>query len=187
MSIFPPFETERLILREFKLDDIDAMHTYLSDPDVSYYMMHEATNKEQSILYLQRFLEFQKEEPRKFIRFAIALKSNGRLIGECGLNCPNYLHKEGEIVYRLSKDYWGKGYATESIEEVISFGFKDLSLHRIEAMCDSRNLGSIKVLHKAGMTYEGCMREHRWVKERWRDSVLYSIISTEYKSIILTE
>ncbi|AEY66793.1 GNAT family protein [Clostridium sp. BNL1100] len=127
----------------------------------------------------------EKEEPRKFIRFAIILKSNNRLIGECGLNCPIHFHKGGEIVYRLSKEYWGRGYATESVKEVISFGFKELSLHRIDALCDSRNLDSIKVLQKAGMIYEGCMREHRWVKERWRDSVLYSIPNTEYKAIKL--
>lgn len=82
MSIFPIYETERLILREFELDDIDTIHTYLSDPDVSYYMMQDATTKEQSLNYVHRFLEFQKEEPRKFFRFAIILKSNNRLIGE---------------------------------------------------------------------------------------------------------
>lgn len=181
MSIFPAYETERLILREFELEDIDAIHTYLSDPAVSYYMMQDATTKEQSLNYVHRFLELQREEPRKIFKFAIILKSNNRLIGECGLNCPNHFHKEGEIVYRLSKDYWGKGYATEAVKEVISFGFKELSLHRIEALCDSRNSLSTKVLQKAGMTYEGCMREHRWVKGRWRDSNLYSILISEYK------
>ncbi len=126
-------------------------------------------------------MEFQKEEPRKFFRFAIILKSNYRLIGECGLNSPYHVHKEGELVYRLSKEYWGKGYATEAVKGVISFGFKELSLHRIEALCDSRNSDSIKVLQKAGMKYEGCIREHRWVRDRWRDSVLYSILVSEYK------
>lgn len=49
-------------------------------------MMQDATTKEQSLNYVHRFLKFQKEEPRKILRFAIILISNNRLIGECGLN-----------------------------------------------------------------------------------------------------
>ncbi len=74
---------------------------------------------------------------------------------------PNYLHKEGEIVYRLRKKYWGNGYASEAAKKVIEFGFIHWGLHRIEAMCDARNAASIKVLEKIGMKKEGCLREHR--------------------------
>ncbi len=54
-------------------------------------------------------------------------------------------------MYRLNKEYWGKGYATEVASEVVSLRFEKLGLHRIEAMCDLRNASSIKVLEKIGM------------------------------------
>ena len=93
---------------------------------------------------------------------------------------PNVQHYEGEIVYRFAKAYWRKGYASEVVKRMLSFGFEELKLHRIEALCDVRNTASIRVLEKAGMTIEGCMREHRFVKEYWRNSVLYSMLEQEF-------
>ncbi|AFL99315.1 acetyltransferase, ribosomal protein N-acetylase [Desulfitobacterium dehalogenans ATCC 51507] len=180
MSIFLPIQSVRLTLREFREEDLNEMHHYLSDSEVLQFMMQDTNTEEGSNAYLKKFLQFQKDNPRFFVRFAIIEKLSNCLIGECGLNMPNIQHKEGELVYRLNKKYWGNGYATEAASEVVGLGFEKLGLHRIEAMCDSRNASSIKVLEKIGMIKEGCYREHRWIKGRWRDSVVYSILDSEY-------
>ena len=184
MGVYLPMSTERLILREFELTDLESMHQYLSDPMVLKYMMQNTTNEEQSKEYVNRFLKFQQDEPRNFVRFAILLKSNGSLIGECGINMPNIDHREGEIVYRFHKDYWGHGYACEAAYKVIDFGFNEIGLHRIEAMCDSRNMVSARVLEKVGMKKEGCLREHQYVKGHWRSSLLFSILENEFHCTI---
>ena len=180
MGIYQPILTERLILREFKEDDWNKIYSYLSDCEVQKYMIQDVASLDQTKSYAQMFLKHMHEEPRKYVRFAVLLKEDSQLIGECGINMPNVQHYEGEIVYRFAKAYWRKGYASEVVKRMLSFGFEELKLHRIEALCDVRNTASIRVLEKAGMTIEGCMREHRFVKEYWRNSVLYSMLEQEF-------
>ena len=61
------------------------------------------------------------------------------------------------------------------------FGFGELGLHRIFATCDPRNIGSRRVLEKAGMQCEGILREHKWQKGEWRDSCLYAMLEHEWR------
>lgn len=95
---------------------------------------------------------------------------------------PDYKHRTAELMYRLNKNYWGLGYATEAAKSMLDFGFHQIGLHRIDAMCDIRNATSVKVMENIGMQKEGCLREHRWTKERWRSSYMYSILEDEFKS-----
>ena len=97
MTIFLPIQSARLTLREFKEEDLNEMHYYLSDSEVLHFMMQDATTEEGSNAYINRFLQFQKDNPRIFVRFAIIEKLSNCLIGECGLNMPNIQHKEGSL------------------------------------------------------------------------------------------
>jgi len=63
---------------------------------------------------------------------------------------------------------------------MVDWGFERLGLHRIWAICDIRNVGSRRVLEKIGMSREAHLREHLWVKGRWRDSYLYAILEQEW-------
>jgi RimJ/RimL family protein N-acetyltransferase len=64
----------------------------------------------------------------------------------------------------------------------MNFGFKTLKLHRIEAGCAVDNIGSIKVLEKAGMTKEGRRREILPLKSGWSDNFEYAIVETDLKN-----
>jgi ribosomal-protein-alanine N-acetyltransferase len=161
--------------------DYRDFFTFLADPEVCKYMVFDTLNEEQSKNYVKKFLDFQKEEPRKYIKFAVVLKKNKEVIGECGIISLNDNHKHGELIYRYSKKYWGYGYATETSKEIIRFGFDVLGLHRIDASCDIRNEASAKVLSKIGMSKEGCLREHKLIKGEWRSSYIYSILENEWK------
>jgi ribosomal-protein-alanine N-acetyltransferase len=79
----------------------------------------------------------------------------------------------------LTRRYWGQGYATETGKALLTFGFDGLGLHRIFATCDPANVPSAHVLEKIGMQREGRIREHKWAKRRWRDSLLYAILDYE--------
>lgn len=79
----------------------------------------------------------------------------------------------------MNEDYWGKGYATETAEALLDFGFDELELHRIYAKCDIKNEQSKNVLEKIGMEQEGILREHKRIDGRWRSSYVYSILENE--------
>ncbi len=170
-----------MILREFKEDDLEEIHDYASDPEVTEYMVWGANDKKQTKEFLEKALEQQKKDNRKNYDFAIILKS-GKLIGACGIDDIKLRTKKGELGYCLNRDHWGKGYATETAGSLLDFGFKKLELHRIYAKCDTRNKQSAKVLEKIGMEREGRLREHKIIDGDWRDSYVYSILEHEYRT-----
>ncbi len=169
-------KTKRLFLRDLKETDIRAVHTYASDPDVVRYVDWGPNNRGESEAFIERALEAQKEKPRYHYTLAITLKIEKKLIGSCGVHVSNPDNSEGWIGYCFNKEFWGKGYATETAKALVEFGLKNLCLHRVFATCDPENTASARVLEKTGMKLEGHIREHKLVKGKWRDSLLYAII-----------
>src|SRR6202040_3772712 len=70
-------------------------------------------------------------------------------------------HRQGDLGYAVHPDHWGKGFATEALRRILEFGFENLSLERIWATADVRNVASWRVMEKAGMEREGLMRTTR--------------------------
>ena len=88
--------------------------------------------------------------------------------------------RNGELGYTFHRAYWGNGYATEAVGQLLLFGFTTLKLERISATCQPGNAGSIRVLEKSGFTLEGRLRSHRLVNGVRRDSLLFSILPGEH-------
>lgn len=171
-------ETNRLIIREFQMEDTAAVHLYASNPEVARYMIWGPNTEEETAEYIKRTIEMQKQEPRYDYEFAVVLKQDGRLIGGCGIHVSEPL--QGEVGYCFNPFYWGQGYASEAAATMLKFGFLELGLHRIFATCRPENIGSAKVMQKIGMKYEGYLREHMRHKGKWHDSYPYSILETAY-------
>jgi ribosomal-protein-alanine N-acetyltransferase len=169
--------TKRLVLRDLKEADRQAVHDYASDPEVVRYMDWGPNTEEQTEDFIEQAIASQKEQPRRNYTLAIVLKAENKLIGSCGLQASNPDNQEGWIGYCLNRHFWGKGYATETAEALLAYGFDQLNLHRIFATCDPANVASAHVLEKIGMQREGHLREHKLAKGRWRDSLLYAILA----------
>lgn len=174
-------ETKRLLLRDFKKTEWKVVHNYASDPEVVRYMDWGPNTEEETKSFLERAISRQKEQPRTCYDLAIVLKSQKVIIGGCGICVSNPKNREGWIGCVLHRDFWGKGYATETAMTLLHFGFERLNLHRIFATCDPNNLASAHVLEKVSMQREACLREHKWAKGKWRDSLLYAILDHEWK------
>jgi RimJ/RimL family protein N-acetyltransferase len=174
-------ETQRLVLRELKFADVDAVQEYASNPEVVRLMDWGPNTVEETRRFIRRAIDKRRIKPRTDFTLAIVLRSEGKLIGGCGLCVSSSANREGWIGYCLNRGFWGKGYATEAAGALLRFGFEELKLHRVFATCVPLNVGSSNVMEKAGMTFEGNLREHRWIKGKWRDSLLYSILEHEWK------
>lgn len=125
----------------------------------------------------RRFL-LMAQEPDK-LWLAITLRSDGRQIGGAGLRIDEQ-HRNAELGYWLGVDYWGKGYATEASRELVSYGFRDLGLHRIYASHFQHNAASGNILKKLGMRHEGCQRQHIHKNGEFLDSELYGLLRQEW-------
>ena len=169
---------ERLRLREVNKEDWKGVHKYASQKIVCQYQPWGPNTEEDSKGFVQQVLLDAAKETRT--RFAFAIMLDGDMIGVGELNITDFTNKVGVISYIVHPDFWGRGIATEVANLLIRFGFVDFNLHRIYATCDPRNIGSSRVLQKVGMIKEGRMREDLFIKDGWRDSLLFSILEDEW-------
>jgi len=173
-------ETERLIIRDLREDDWEAVHEYASSPLVAEHMQWGPNTEEETKAFLRSAISWQKDDPRMEFELAVTLRGNGKLIGGCGLHADGEI---GEIGYCFHPAYWRQGYASEAAAAMLALGFEDLKLHRIFATCRPENTGSAKVMEHVGMRYEGRLREHIRAKGRWLDSLQYSILDHEFRRV----
>lgn len=149
-------ETERLLLREILPTDVDAMFAMDSDPEVHRYLGNNPVKDKEQIRGAIEFIRGQYVE-FGIGRWAIVDKKTNQFIGWAGLK---YVTEETnghinyfDLGYRLNKQYWGNGFATEAALACIEYGFKILELNEIYAMVDQENDGSNKIMKKVGFTF----------------------------------
>lgn len=179
--------TERLVLREFTMDDWPAVLAYQADPRYLRYYPPTHTTAEDARAFVRRFVRWQVERPRRRYQLAIVLKADGRLVGNCGIRAstadvPGDAPFKADIGYEIAAPYWGQGYATEAARAMLAYGFETLKLHRIWARCVADNVASARVLEKLGMRLEGRLRDNERFKGRYWDTLLYSILAPEWRS-----
>lgn len=174
----PKLETDRLMLRKLCINDANDMFQYTSNPAVSKYTTwHEHKSLEDTRSFLRRIITTY--ENRKGMTWGIENKENGKLIGTCDFVTWVPELKRAEIGYALSKDYWNKGYMTEVVKTLILFGFTNMELVRIEAKCRVENIGSARVMEKAGMNFEGILRKYLLSKDQFYDVKMHSVVKEE--------
>ena len=176
--------TERLVLREFAPDDWEALHAIESRPEVARYQSFAPRTPDESRLYVREAIHGAADDPRLTYDLAVAIASEDRLIGRCGLGISDAEPREAMLWYTLHPDEWGRGYTTEAARAIVDFGFRMLGLHRIWADCDPANVASWRVLEKLGMRREGHLRENAWVKGEWVDSLIYAILDRDWAALV---
>jgi RimJ/RimL family protein N-acetyltransferase len=173
-------KTNRLILRDFTIEDYEGVHAYASDPIVCRYVDFGPNSPDDTKNFINKCLEEQSEHPRLNYNFAVVHPNYG-VIGGCRIRVRNATNRNASIGYVLNRNYWGKDFGTEIAGKLIEFGFKDLNMHRITAMCDPQNIASWKVMEKNGMMREGLLRQNQLIRGEWRDSYIYSLLFPEYQ------
>jgi ribosomal-protein-alanine N-acetyltransferase len=143
-------ETERLQLRLFKPDDLDDLFLIFSDPDVVKYLgSGQPARRDETQTALMSIIKHW--EVYGFGRWAAICKETRKLIGYCGLR--NF-QGTAELVYLLSKQYWGMGLATEMARASLKFGFEEKKFERVIAMAKLANVASQRVMNKVGMAFQ---------------------------------
>ncbi|WP_052447420.1 GNAT family N-acetyltransferase [Clostridium polynesiense] len=166
-------ETQRLVLREIYRDDDKEIFEIFSDDEVALYdWFRPIKNLSEADTFIERYNE--EFEAGEEITWGIALKETEKLIGICCLgNFDNYARR-AEIGYDLMKSQWGRGYGTEAVKAVITYGFKNMNLNRIEAFITPGNTASIRLMEKSGFIKEGIVRERDFIKGKFEDGVIMS-------------
>ncbi|MCB9079824.1 MAG: GNAT family N-acetyltransferase [Anaerolineaceae bacterium] len=147
-------ETNRLTLRHFLPDDLDALFALYSDPQVRHYFPEGTLTYAETKEELEWFLNGHPRHPELGL-WATIYKENNQFIGRCGL-LPWTIDGqfEVEVAYMLAKEYWGQGLGVEAAQGVLAYGFDTLGLTRLICLIDRDNAASINVAQKIGMTFE---------------------------------
>lgn len=152
-------ETDRLLLRPFRVEDAGEMYqNWASDEEVTKFLTWP-THKDPELT--KKLLEdwvAQYENPENY-QWAITLKSTGDVCGSFGLmNIDNH-NESCEAGYCIGKKWWNQGLMTEALQAVIRFAFTEVGFARFAARHDIHNAASGCVMKKCGMQYEGTLRK----------------------------
>lgn len=147
-------ETERLVLRRFAENDIsDVYENYGSDPLVNIYIDFAPCSTMEGADEFIKMHVSRYDKDLDFYGWAITL--DGVVIGSIGLFDVCQEEESAEIGYSLGSRWWGKGFGSEAAKSVIDFAFDEIALKRVYGSHHPENIGSGKVMMKAGMKYEG--------------------------------
>ncbi|MFC3417894.1 GNAT family N-acetyltransferase [Salinicoccus hispanicus] len=171
--------TERLLLRSLTVDDAPIIEKLASDYEVAKSTLNiphpypEGSAKK----FIEHILSAEKNN--KVAAFGIIEKETSLLIGLINLNLSEPFDR-GELAYWIGKEYWGKGYGTEAARKLVDYGFNHLRLNKVFAASFTSNPGSWRIMEKAGLKYEGTLKQHVARFGQYHDLAYYGLLREEF-------
>ena len=153
MSACPTLETENLVLRPFKDEDVDDYFGVLDSPEVRR-LLHLPESLDRSDAWQQMAWFVGQWELRGTGHWALEEKKSGQFVGRAGLHRPERHDWPGvEVGWLLHPDYWGRGYATEAGGAAVRYGFEDLQVDKLFSCILPENHRSQAVAKRLGFEF----------------------------------
>jgi len=174
---FPALATPRLHLRAIQPTDAEDVFAFKSDRAVmDFYGDEPHQSLEETQTLIRELAEAYIK--RDAIHWGITRLHDDHVIGSCTLflHAPHY----AEIGYELHPAYWRQGLMTEALTAIVTYGFTDLGLQRIEAAMDGRNVPSRQLLLKLGFSYEGNLRQRFFFGNEFLDAHYFGMLRSEW-------
>lgn len=171
-------ETSRLILRRAQMEDAEPMfHNWANDKEVTKYLTWPPhSNIEVTQKLLASWVEsYEKED---YYQWMIVLKEINEPIGSIMVSTVGRA-QSAHVGYCIGKKWWHQGIMSETLQTVMDFLFNEVGYHRVEAMHDSNNPNSGKVMAKCGMKYEGTLRMADRNNQGICDACYYGLLAEE--------
>ena len=166
--------TERLLLRPFRLSDIDDVLEYAGDPLWAEFYPRPYDRGSAEHMVARAVLQSWDRNAK----FAMVL--DDRIVGLVDLTVDPE-NQTGELGFDLARALWGQGLAAEAAVAVVDWGFREYGLAKVYARADSRNIRSRRVMEKLGMTHDGTHRSAEFLRGARADEVIYAVLREEWK------
>ena len=179
MTVEPTeLKTERLLLRPYKLRDVDDVLAYRTDEEWARFLPHipqPYTRSHAEQFVAQEVLRSWEKSPW------VAIELSGRVVGCVGIDI-NIRNSLGALGYFLARKHWGKGVAVEATRAFVGWAFSAYDLAKVYAQIDERNVRSVRVAEKLGMTREGLLKSHHAARDGRSDDVVYGILREQWRA-----
>ena len=153
-----------ILLREFRIEDVDAIYELTSQPEVYEFLPDWRSTREQRLDWVTNYeipenKEFLANVPsigERWLKLGIVLKETDEFIGFCNTGIKEELSGPNrEVAYSISKHFRNKGYTTQAVNGLINYLFKNTDVEQLNAVVLPRNVASNKVLDKCGFQLSG--------------------------------
>jgi RimJ/RimL family protein N-acetyltransferase len=184
LDLTEPVDTERLRLRPFVAADLDAVHTYLSLPEVVRYLYWEVQSRAEVRDLLRRraaMTAWRDEGDRIYL--AVVRREDDQLVGEIMLRLRSVVNRQGEIGFVFNPAFQGRGYATEAAAAMLDLAFGPGGMHRVYGSTDGRNAASAGLMARLGMRQEAHFRHNEIFKGEWGDELYYAVLEDEWRDL----
>lgn len=168
----------RTRLREFRASDGPAAHRIVGDDRVTRFLSFDSRDEAAAQAMVDGAVQRARSLPRNEYYLAITRTGDDNLIGFCRLALSGV--QAAKLGYAVAADCWGRGFASDAVSTMLDFAFANLELHRVTAAIGPDNPASQRVVGRLGFKQEGVLRDHVFTNGAWRDSVLYSILRSEW-------
>lgn len=179
-------ETERLILRKFKAEDVDSVFkNWAADEKVQSMYREPVYATKEAVKKLIEENYIADYEKKNSYRWAVISKENNECIGQIAFYLVDENNNFAEIEYCIGCEFQGRGYATEASKAVIKYGFEEMNLHKVQISHMDINNKSKRVIEKCGFKFEGICRDFFYNKndDQYISRVYYSILRKEYEEM----
>lgn len=174
-----PLRTERLVLRHVRNDDLEALHSWYSDPDVARFTLFSAQTRAENEARIRHRIPKPDDD---WHTMALLIEMDGAAVGDIYLDLMRPSLSQAEVGWLVSPAAQGRGIATEAARAAIGIAFDHYRVHRVVALLDARNPRSAAVCERLGMRRESHKIRDYWSKGEWTDSLEYAVLADEWRA-----
>lgn len=171
---------ERVALRPIERADLPRLWELLEDLEVAALADVGPVVLAPLARWEARFEQQAADPPKDQISFAIEVE--GQLIGQADLHRIDHFNQRCELGIALGKDHWGKGFGQDAVRTLVDYAFTYLNVNRISLQVLADDLRAIGAYQKAGFVDEGRLRQGAWLRGRFHDELLMSVLREAWKS-----
>jgi RimJ/RimL family protein N-acetyltransferase len=176
-----PIETQRLLLRVHRTDDLDDLVVFHGDHEVVRHVPWPLRDRAATEATLRVKLDQSElRETGQWLVLAVELRETGRVIGEVLLKWAS--EQQGELGFAFARDVHGKGYAAEAADAVLGLAFDELGFHRVSAFVIEGNEASCRLLGRLGFRQEGRLVDGVHFKGAWATQLVFGLLEDEWRA-----
>lgn len=177
-------EGKKIVLRQVEKEDLELLRDWRNSKNIRPYVREYSPL---NMLNQNVWFESLLKKPPKQIMFSIIEKRSKKLVGCAGLVNIDWKNRNAEVSIYLGNSNWqGKGIASETLQLIMDYSFKTLGLNKVSAEIYEYNPTSVKLFKKAAFKLDGKLREHHYWDGKFWDSLMFSILRSEYDTFIQT-